>query len=305
MNIAAITITYNDGYKFQEWVEYYQEYKKELYLHIVVDNGSEESYIAQLKSTFTESVIIERGKNGGCTYAYNDGIRRALSDKNVDAIMLIGNDIKLSHGGVGKLCDFLYSNDTYGMVEPIILRKDSNIVEDFGCSISRFLIMRPFALGVDMKELKQDFRLVEAVTGGMNLSRRSFYEEVGIQDELLFMYSDEVDMGLRANKKGFKLAVTRSSVAWHQHINIDNSSRRMFYTSYLIGRNKVYLARKHYGGYRQLEQMSYHLFLFLGGLIMNIGNKENMNHLLFFMKGSWSGFVGNMRLNHIVKDSQE
>ena len=66
MNIAAITITYNDGYKFKEWVEHYQEYKSELYLHIIVDNGSEDEYMAQLKSTFTDSIIIERGKNGGC-----------------------------------------------------------------------------------------------------------------------------------------------------------------------------------------------------------------------------------------------
>lgn len=62
MNIAAITITYNDGYKFKEWVEHYQEYKSELYLHIIVDNGSEDEYMAQLKSTFTDSIIIERGK---------------------------------------------------------------------------------------------------------------------------------------------------------------------------------------------------------------------------------------------------
>ena len=103
MNIAAITITYNDGYKFKEWVEHYQEYKSELYLHIIVDNGSEDEYMAQLKSTFTDSIIIERGKNGGCTHAYNDGIRYALNDKHVDAIMLIGNDIKLSVHGVKGL----------------------------------------------------------------------------------------------------------------------------------------------------------------------------------------------------------
>ena len=40
MNVAAITITYNDDYKFTEWLGHYQEYKDELYLHIVVDNHS-------------------------------------------------------------------------------------------------------------------------------------------------------------------------------------------------------------------------------------------------------------------------
>ena len=45
MNVAAITITYNDDYKFTEWLGHYQEYKDELYLHIVVDNHSCEEIV--------------------------------------------------------------------------------------------------------------------------------------------------------------------------------------------------------------------------------------------------------------------
>ena len=33
------------------------------------------------------------------------------------------------------------------------------------------------------------------------------------------MYSDEVDMGLRAKKLGVNLAVTTEAKAWHQHLN--------------------------------------------------------------------------------------
>ena len=98
MNVAAITITYNDDYKFTEWLGHYQEYKDELYLHIVVDNHSCEEYASKLRTFFPCSKIIRRSSNGGCTYAYNDGIKVALADKNVDAILLIGNDIRLPAG---------------------------------------------------------------------------------------------------------------------------------------------------------------------------------------------------------------
>ena len=52
MNIAAITITYNDDFKLDQWSVFYTEYKKELHTHIIVDNGSDQSYVNRVKSEF-------------------------------------------------------------------------------------------------------------------------------------------------------------------------------------------------------------------------------------------------------------
>ncbi len=302
MKVAAITITYNDDYKFAEWCEHYQEYRDELYLHIIVDNHSGEEYADKVRTFFTHSKIIRRSSNGGCTYAYNDGIRLALADKEVDAIMLIGNDIRLEKGAVTNLYKFLCSNDAYGMVEPVILAKDSDIIEDFGCNISRTLVMRPFGCGEPLSAVSESSRTVEAVTGGMNLSKREFYENVGLQDECLFMYSDEVDMGIRAAAKGYKMAVTSEVVAWHQHINPGGRMSRLPYTSYLMGRNKVYLAKKHFGFRRSLEQLLFHVFLFFKGVVRNIFDKEKLTHHFYFIRGSFCGLTGHMGLVKVVKD---
>lgn len=302
MNIAAITITYNDDYKFEEWCNHYLEYEDELYLHIIIDNNSTEEYYDKVKTFFTDSVIIRRSSNGGCTYAYNEGIEMALADEKVDAIMLIGNDMKLDKGMTTHLCDFLFSDEEYGMVEPVILAKDSDLIEDFGCKISYTLIMRPLNYGEHLFSVPDSFHIVETVTGGMNLAKRKFYEEVGIQDEKLFMYSDEVDMGIRAAKKGFKIAATKTAVAWHQHINPKGGVSRLPYTSYLMGRNKVYLARKHFGFWRSLNQFIYHCFLFLKGVVKHMGDKEGLIHQCYFMRGSYNGFVGNMGLSGIIQD---
>ena len=125
------------------------------------------------------------------------------------------------------------------MVEPILLAKDSDIVEDFGNEISRYLQMKPFAVGQDIGNLTGDeVRTVFTVTGGMNLAKREFYEIVGLQDDLLFMYSDEVDMGIRAKHCGFTMAVTKNIQAWHQHINPGGTVRRQMYTFILSYRSK-------------------------------------------------------------------
>lgn len=50
MKIAAITIAYNDGYKFKEWCQWYEEYKDEIAIHIIVDNHSVPKYLQQVKT---------------------------------------------------------------------------------------------------------------------------------------------------------------------------------------------------------------------------------------------------------------
>lgn len=129
MKIAAITITLNDDFKFNEWYEHYIDYKDELYKHIIVDNGSSKEYLKQVKAKFTDSIFIERKTNGGCTIAYNDALKLALEDPQVDAIMLIGNDIKLPKGNLTKLYEYLFSDDKLGMVAPVLFFKDSQKIE--------------------------------------------------------------------------------------------------------------------------------------------------------------------------------
>lgn len=296
MRIAAISITYNDDYKFNEWVEHYQLYKDELYLHIIVDNSSNAFYLKRLEDAFTHSIIIKRKSNGGCTGAYNDGIRYALSDRSVDAIMLIGNDVKLEQGGVSRLYNTLNRNKTYGMIAPLMFAKDTNIIEDYGSDITPLMIMKPRFYKKTIKEIVNNIEVVPAVMGGMNIAKREFYEKVGLQDEKLFMYSDEVDMGLRAKKAGFEMAVTSNVYSWHQHINPVGNKTRNKYATFLGARNKVYLARKHFGILRCITVFFYLHFLFVILSAKSKFSKEFVVYYFGFVIGSFYGLVGNMKI---------
>lgn len=300
MKIAAISITYNDGYKLNEWFNYYQFYKDELFLHVIVDNSSSKEYLDKVETKFCNSIIIKRNSNGGCTNAYNDGIRFALADKEVDAIMLIGNDIKLEPGAITKCYEFLKFDPKLGMIEPLILKKDSFIVEDFGCEISKTLFMKSYMAGKNVSDLNESYHYADAVTGGMNLASREFYEVVGLQDENLFMYSDEVDMGIRAKKLGYKMAATKAAYAWHQHINVNKIiDKRHPFSQYLVARNKVYLAKKHFGSGKALYVFNYFIVNALKQLIILLlkGKIKDLKDQLWTIYGAINGIVGNMKPN--------
>lgn len=298
MKIAAITITYNDEYKFNEWIQNYLDYKDNLFCHIIVDNGSKPEYLKMVEESFCNSHIIKRTDNGGCTGAYNDGMRFALSNPEVDAIMLIGNDIKLEKKVCEKLYSFLFSKNDYGMVSPVMLSKNSQIIEDYGSSITRFLMMKPRFEGKNLNEINVEKvnPEVEAVLGGMSLAKREFYEKVGLQDENLFMYSDEVDMGIRAKNAGFKMAVSTESISWHQHINPEGKQTRNIYAPFLSARNKVYLAEKHFGRIRSLEVFFYFVFLFCGLSFKSKFSFSMVSFYFWYVKGAFYGLTKNMKI---------
>ncbi|RGU35692.1 glycosyltransferase family 2 protein [Alistipes indistinctus] len=292
MNIAAITITYNDDFKLDQWSVFYKEYKKELHTHIIVDNGSDQSYVNRVKSQFKDSVILQRETNGGLTVAYNQGIRYALAIPTIDAIMLIGNDIRLPSGELTKLYDSLFTNSELGMIAPAIIRKDSSDIESVGCFIDRKMYLKEYHVGQNINDMDNRIFYCTTVAGGMNLSTRQFYEQVGLQDETLFMYSDEVDMGLRAQRHGYKIAVSTACRAWHQHINPSNKTIRKPYTAFLISRNKVYLARKHFGFSRSLYVFVYQSFKATKDFASSIKNKSMFSYALYFAYGNLCGLLG-------------
>jgi GT2 family glycosyltransferase len=129
----------------------------------------------------------------------------------------------------------------------------------------------------------------------MNLAKTKFYKIVGLQDEKLFMYSDEVDMALRARKKDLKFGVTKNALAWHQHINPQKRSRRLPYSAFLIGRNKVYLAWKHFNFFYALFIL---LFQFIKASKETIQFKfksENIQYNFVFCIGAIYGFFKIMK----------
>lgn len=298
MKIGVVTITYNDNYKLLQWCQHYKEYASDVFLHVIVDNGSSKAYVKQLHHYFPQSVILERVVNGGCTGAYNDGINYLLLNSDVDAVALVGNDIRLSQGALQNLYADLMSSPEICMVAPILLEGDSDIVADFGCTIKNYHLV-PYQCGKKLMDVEEDIVYAQAVTGGINLAKRRFYMDVGLQDANLFMYCDEADMGLRAMAKNYKMLATKSACAWHQHINPAGATNRPPYGKYLISRNRVYLARKYQGRLRAYCVGLHSIAFGCGILIRAIlkGRKHEINYGLWTMWGSLNGLMNNMKIN--------
>lgn len=297
MKVAVITITHNDGFKTEEWHNHYLEYKSDIYKHIIVDNGSSKNYTKYLEELFKDSIIIKRKINGGTTAAYNDGIQMALNDPLVDSIMLAGNDIKLSKGAIPFLHKKLFENETVGMIAPIIFLKDSStIIESYGLTLRSSISLKTHNRGDKFSEELPFEKEVDIVPGGMHLSKRKLYEKVGLQDESLFMYSDEIDMGIRIKEAGLKVLVTRDAQSWHQHINESGNSKKGF-SYFLQARNKLLLGYKHYSFWKVLYTFFVFNFFRIPIIIRRALIERKPNLVIYYLLGTIFGLF-NIKKNY-------
>lgn len=294
MRIATITLFCNEGFRLEAWKGYYAEYREDVYLHVIVNNG-DAADTAALKEAFPDSLVLE-SPTKNMMASYNLALRRILEDPDVDAIAQIVNDIRLDPGALSVLYGYLFSEDDLFAVSPVLLEKDSERIDCFGCSINRRnLDFVHLDAGKELSEVPEGRRRVTGLPGGIFLAKRRYYERLGIQDERLEMYSDEVDMGIRVKAASLAMGATSEVRSWHQHVNRDGKAARNPRAAYLMGRNPVYIAKKYDSPGGVFRVFLRRVFRGLDEIRSAVMHGKTRDHYLFgwaMVQGAFAGLTG-------------
>jgi GT2 family glycosyltransferase len=283
MGIACITVTHNDHHLLENWKKYYSIYKAEIDIHIIVDNASSGDFVAVLKTIFPESDIIERKENGGTTAGFNDGIKYILTNSEIDSIILLCPDICMEKGAISKLRSLLTSDESIGIVGPLLLKKGhSDLIESYGGELSKHLRPKLLFNSLPINNHLPGTIEVSFIPGGINMIKTEVFRRVGLQDETLFMYGDEVDFDLRAMNAGYRLVVTKDALAWHEHIISPANPSAQQFVIFLSSRNLLRLCKKHLTGYSLLigflSYMYHSFYITLGYLKERNFSKIQAHH---------------------------
>ncbi len=244
MKIASITLYCREDFRLDNWRKLYNDYKDEIYLHIIVNNGSLDD-MSLLEERFPDSCILY-SPSPNMTSSYNLGVIEAMKHSEIDAIMQITNDIRLNKGSITALYQQLIADESLAVIGPVLLKKDSDIVESFGYFIpNSYSDAIPLYRGCSYKDIKEPFKYVSSLPGGVIMIKRKAYEEFGLQDEKINMYCDERDMFIRFKGLGYREGVLCTALATHEHIFKPGTTRRSTMASYLTARNRIYIAVKY------------------------------------------------------------
>jgi len=191
---------------------------------LVVDNASTDGSVEMIEAKFPWVKLIKSSENLGFSKGNNVAIRQAQGRY----IALVNPDVIVFPGCLDGLADFLDQNPKVGNVGPRVFNPDMTMQSTCRrfptlwnnfCSTTRLESLfkgNRFFAGEHMFYFPHDRTLaVDVIVGCFSMIRREAFETVGLLDEGLFMYGDDVDWCRRARDAGWEVMFYPGGQAIH------------------------------------------------------------------------------------------
>ena len=208
---------------------------------ILVDNGSTDGSQALVTKQYPEVRLLALQRNLGLTGGNNAGFRAARGD----ILISLNNDTEAHLGFVEALVNALVEHPEAGMAAAKMLlfdRRDHIHSAGDGYGVDGI----PFNRGVWQRDAGQfdEPGWIFGGCGGAVAYRRAMLDDIGLFDESLFMYCEDVDLNWRAQLAGWRCWYAPESVIYHKLSATGGGSIASFYT----GRNTLWVMAKNYPG---------------------------------------------------------
>lgn len=170
---------------------------------IVIDNASNDGTVGLLNKKYPRVEKIFNKINLGYGKANNLGIKKAKGNY----ILLLNSDIKVLDSAIETLFDFT-KDHADSFVGGKLFNEDMTPQSSCGPMFSLPVVaLMLFAKGDSLgltRYSPANERSVGWVSGGCLMARKRLFIQLGLFDESIFMYMDEIDLLYRASKSGIK-----------------------------------------------------------------------------------------------------
>lgn len=236
--ISIIVLNFNAGKLLLNCID---SIKKSNYKNleiIVVDNISSDDSQNECKKKFPEIKLIQNNKNFGYCEGNNIGIRSAGGK----FIIILNPDTIVESTWIDELLN-AYCKFGEGLYQPKILSLNgNNVIQSTGNMIHVFGF--GFARDKGKKDTKHtNIERIGYASGTCLFTSKNVLDKVGLLDEFLFLYHDDLDLGWRAAQIGINSYYVPNSKVFHVESYSLKWSAKKFYW---LERNRKYCLQIHY-----------------------------------------------------------
>lgn len=248
---------------------------------LLVDNGSTDDTVSQVKQKFSNVQIIENTQNLGFSKAINIGLKRSKAGY----YLLLNSDCEVFENSIDNLFEF--AKETNFAISTCKLVYYDGTFQHNGGELPFLLPMFFWLCGVDdiFKKLNINLPSYHIIgeeqyyngrelgwTGGAAmLVRKDVFENIGYLDEKIFMYGEDVDFCWRARVAGYKIGWTDEAMIMHIGGGSSKHPRYVQWRGEMKG--LLYLYRKYHGimGEISLRILMYIFILLRAFVFLMIG----------------------------------
>lgn len=219
---------------------------------LVVDNGSQDGSVPLIRERYPGLEVLENAQNIGYVKGANQGIRRAL-ELGATHVLLINNDAVAHEGMVGELLAAMERHPTAGIVGPRIFYYGTDVMWFNGGHFNHVLGLSTHPLMDRKGDGDAEDREVGFITGCAMLVKAEVFREVGLFDEAFEIYTEDLDLCLRAKEQGYGVWLVPKAVAEHKvsmSTGVGGTNLMTPYRSYYYARNMLLMVWKRKRGVR-------------------------------------------------------
>jgi len=256
--VFIVVLNWNGKKDTIECLESLKQITYPSYEILLVDNKSTDGSVECFRKRYPEIETIENENNLGFAGGNNIGIKRAM-ENGADCLLILNNDTVVDKGILKELIEELYRDDTIGIVGPKIYYYD-----------------RPEILHMEKKYAGIESPLETFISGCCFLVKKNVFNEIGLLDDIFFLFFEETDFFLRARKKGYRtLYVPTKGKVLHKFS--PSVSKLKNAAAYHVARSGMIFFRKH----KSLVFKDY----FFSTLLYSIIIRLNLKGLIYFVIG--------------------
>ena len=231
--VLVVLLTYNSVSKLKKYFDRVlcsilaQDYPD--FELAIVDNCSLDDTVEYIKLYNKNIKILKLRKNYGWGGGNNRG---AILSKRANLLLFLNDDIILENNCISEMVCFLNRNTDIAAIQPLIYNMDGTL--NLGCNIG--------VSGIPEVINRLEEHKLFYVTGAAMLTRKDIFFEVGMFDEDLFFWHDDLDYCWRLRLAGYKVACLRTVKAYHYN-SATLGQRNPILLYYLIKNNIWVLAK--------------------------------------------------------------
>lgn len=253
--VGVVTVTYNSASVLEDFLDSAAaQTGVELRLY-VIDNDSHDASVAMVRAEhrFASLQLIANADNVGVALGNNQGIEAALAD-GCDWVLLLNNDTRFPPNLMQILVAEALANGIE-LLSPII--EGAEPAGSLWYGTGRYLESEGFRTwhpdgGKPMSAAPKELTATQYASTCCLLVAPVVFRRAGLMDPDYFVYFDDVDFAVRANRKGFQYWVTPAVTLLHKANSLTGGTESPFALKW-GSRNWVLISRKNHSGLARLR----------------------------------------------------
>ena len=220
--LGCVILNFNDFETTIKLIKKINSYKVIDYIVIVDNNSTNESFVRlrELANQTSHLKVIKSPRNGGYGYGNNVGIR--YCKQLACSYVLIANpDVCFSEDTIERTLDFLKNHKECAAVAPRMIGGGAIKFEPpFKDSMfSVMLLNRIFSPRKYPETFYEgkEWIYVDALPGSLVMFDIQKFYSVGLYDEKIFLYHEEIVVGKKLARQGYKTALLLNQFYEHHH----------------------------------------------------------------------------------------